>query len=98
MNATIQSTKTERPEACGEEERTVWPRLFTVPDVARILSLSRATVYKLIYSGELPTVRIGRSRRIAAEDLDNWVQGLRERSLALLQRRKDERIIDWHER
>ncbi|MBN8625972.1 MAG: helix-turn-helix domain-containing protein, partial [Planctomycetes bacterium] len=35
-----------------------------VPEAARFLSVSRSLIYRLINSGVLPTVRIGRSRRI----------------------------------
>ena len=45
-------------------------RLLTVIDVARILHISRSHVYLLIYSGQLPTVRLGRSMRIHPDDLD----------------------------
>ena len=48
--------------------------LLTVEDTARALNLSRTTVYELIRSGRLPTLKIGRSRRILAEDLERWVR------------------------
>ncbi|HEY6220996.1 MAG TPA: helix-turn-helix domain-containing protein [Candidatus Eisenbacteria bacterium] len=37
--------------------------LLTVADVARMLRLSRATVYKLVAAGKLPHVRVGNEIR-----------------------------------
>jgi excisionase family DNA binding protein len=39
-------------------------QLRRVPEVAAMLSLSRSKVYQLMESGELPYVKIGRSRRV----------------------------------
>jgi excisionase family DNA binding protein len=38
--------------------------LQRISETARFLGVSRSLVYRLINSGALPTVRIGRSRRI----------------------------------
>lgn len=48
-------------------------RFMTVGEVAAALRVSTMTVYRLINSGELPAVRIGRSFRLRAEDLDRYV-------------------------
>jgi excisionase family DNA binding protein len=47
--------------------------LLTVPEAARRLSLGRTIVYELIASGELPSLKIGRARRIPAIALEQWV-------------------------
>jgi excisionase family DNA binding protein len=52
-------------------------RLYRVDDVAQQLRLGRATVYRLIARGVLPTVKIGRSRRVAEEDLRAFIEALR---------------------
>ena len=39
-------------------------RLLTVAEVADALRVSRMTVYRLVHSGELPAVRVGRSYRV----------------------------------
>jgi excisionase family DNA binding protein len=38
-------------------------------EAAQLLGLSRATVYNLMNSGELPSMKLGRSRRIRHEVL-----------------------------
>ena len=50
--------------------------LFTVVEVAKILSLSRTKVYELLYAGELPSVKIGASRRVRRADLEKFVSDL----------------------
>ncbi len=47
-----------------------------VPDVVACLGVSGAKVYELMASGELPSVRVGGSRRIRASDLKTFVTGL----------------------
>lgn len=39
-------------------------KLLTVAEVAGILSLSRMTVYRMVNSGTLPALKVGRSVRI----------------------------------
>ena len=43
------------------------PLLLTVRQAARELGLSRSTIYSLISTGELASIKIGRSRRIPWE-------------------------------
>ena len=47
--------------------------LYRVPEVARLLSLSRSKVYVLIQSGVLPSVRIDGSRRVRGEDVRRFI-------------------------
>lgn len=49
-------------------------RLLTIKKTAELLMISRDSIYKLIYSGELPTIRVGRSRRILLQDLRAWLE------------------------
>jgi excisionase family DNA binding protein len=44
-------------------------RLLTVAEVAELLRVSRATVYKLCEAGDLAHVRVSNSIRVAAESL-----------------------------
>ncbi|MET9067776.1 helix-turn-helix domain-containing protein [Streptosporangium sandarakinum] len=39
-------------------------RFLTVAEVAVALRVSKMTIYRLVHSGELPAVRLGRSFRI----------------------------------
>lgn len=47
---------------------------LTAEDVASLLSISRSASYKLLASGELPVVRVGRSTRVRLMDLQVFIQ------------------------
>ena len=49
------------------------PRLLTVTEVCAALGLSRPTVYVLIDSGDLKSLKIGRSRRISTRALQEFI-------------------------
>jgi excisionase family DNA binding protein len=51
------------------------PSVLAVPpaEAARLLSLSRPMIYKLIHSGELRTVNIGRTRRVPVSELERLI-------------------------
>ena len=48
-------------------------RFLTVQEVAEIMRVSTMTVYRIIKSGELPAVRVGRSFRVAEPDVDAYL-------------------------
>lgn len=50
-------------------------RYLTVAEVAGILRVSTMTVYRLIKSGDLRAVRVGKSYRLAEEDVDAYLAG-----------------------
>jgi len=49
------------------------PILLRPVDLVSLLQLSRAQVYLLLASGEIPSIRIGRLRRIRRQDLEEWL-------------------------
>jgi excisionase family DNA binding protein len=52
--------------------------LLKTPEAARALGISRTGVYRLVQEGRLKPLRIGRSVRFAAEDLQQFVRELRD--------------------
>ena len=48
-------------------------RFLTVQEVADIMRVSTMTVYRIIKSGELPAVRVGRSFRVRDVDVDTYL-------------------------
>ncbi len=48
--------------------------LLTVAEVAGLLRVSTMTVYRLIRTGELSAVRVGRNYRVRSHDLDIYLQ------------------------
>jgi len=47
---------------------------LTTEEVLAYLNTTPRTIYRLIRSGELPAVRIGRQWRFRRADLDQWVE------------------------
>jgi len=54
--------------------------LLTAEEAGDLLSLGRTVIYELMARGALESVAVGRSRRIPAEALTAFVQGLRQES------------------
>lgn len=50
--------------------------LFTVEEAGAMLSISRAHCYRLITSGQLNSVKIGRSRRVSVQALCDFADRL----------------------
>ena len=48
-------------------------RFLTVQEVADLMRFSSMTVYRMIKSGYLPAVRVGRSFRVAVADVDTYL-------------------------
>jgi excisionase family DNA binding protein len=59
-----------RRHTAGEQ-----PWLLRVEDASRLLGLGRTRTWELIWKGDLPVIRMGRSVRIPREELQRWVQG-----------------------
>ena len=53
------------------------PILLTPAAAAEKLSLARSTVYQLVLTGELESIKIGRSRRVLASALTEYIDRLR---------------------
>ena len=47
--------------------------LLTVPEAAKVLGLSRSILYELLLAGEIRSLKIGRSRRLTHEALQEFI-------------------------
>jgi excisionase family DNA binding protein len=61
----------------GHDDVAPGPVLVTVKDAARMLAISRSTVYELISAGKLQVVHIGRSARVPVAAVVAYADGLR---------------------
>jgi excisionase family DNA binding protein len=48
-------------------------RFMTVAEVATLMRISTMTVYRLIKSGDIAAVRVGKSYRIREDDVDRFL-------------------------
>ncbi|HWL38092.1 MAG TPA: helix-turn-helix domain-containing protein [Frankiaceae bacterium] len=49
-------------------------KFLTVAEVAKLMRVSKMTVYRLVHSGELPAVQIGRSFRVPEQAVNEYLR------------------------
>ncbi len=49
-------------------------KFLTIAEVAAMMRVSKMTVYRLVHSGELPAVRVGRSFRVTEDDVNDYLR------------------------
>ena len=81
MNSTHNAGRTYEPanRASGPAGRCTDPGarlLLTVEEAAEMLGIGRTLAYALVSAGELPSVTLGRLRRIPTASLRTWVEDL----------------------
>ena len=57
----------------GRPRPFVGDRLLTVAEVAAAMRVSNMTIYRLIKSGQLAAVRVGKNYRIRESDVDRYL-------------------------
>lgn len=58
----------------AEESPLAEMSFMTVAEVAEVMRVSKMTVYRLVHSGELPAVRVGRSFRVPAKAVHDYLR------------------------
>lgn len=48
-------------------------RLLTVMDVARMLNVSKAQMFRILKAGQIPVVKIGRLSRLRPEAVEEYI-------------------------
>lgn len=62
-------------EVVAENEAVeLMPIVYTMPEVAKLLCISRATAYNLAHQEGFPSFGCGRSIRVRKTDLDEWIE------------------------
>lgn len=57
-----------------KERRLADVRFATISEVATLMRVSKMTVYRLVHSGELPAVRVGRSFRVPESAVNDYLR------------------------
>lgn len=63
-----QEPSQQSPSAIGQVQ------FLTVAEVAKVMRVSKMTVYRLVHAGELPAARVGRSFRVAERDVHAYLE------------------------
>ena len=54
--------------------------IFKIEEAAKVLGTSRSTVYRLMTSGQLVSIKVGRSRRVTRQALERFVKAMDDRA------------------
>jgi excisionase family DNA binding protein len=57
------------------DSRLAEVKFLTVAEVAALMRVSKMTVYRMVHSGELTAVRVGRSFRVPERAVDALLKG-----------------------
>ena len=57
--------------------------LMTVNELAEYLRISRASVYRLVRSRQIPVSNVGRQLRFRRDSIDTWLKGKEKLSYGL---------------
>ncbi len=69
----VAGSPVDHPAGRGTDPPERPARFLTVAEVAALLRVSTMTVYRQIQAGELAAVRVGKSYRLRAADVDEWI-------------------------
>ncbi len=58
----------------AQERQFAEIKFVTVAEVASLMRVSKMTVYRLVHSGELPAVRVGRSFRVPESAVHDYLR------------------------
>jgi excisionase family DNA binding protein len=65
---------TDREREAGAEQGLSKTAFLTVAEVAAAMRVSKMTVYRLVHSGALPAVQVGRSFRIPEQSVQDYLR------------------------
>lgn len=68
------SAAQQRPAPSAPPGPRYGGRFLTVAEVATIMRSSKLAVYRLVHSGELPAVRVGRALRVPEEAVHDYLR------------------------
>lgn len=54
-------------------------RLLSADELAQELGVGRTTAYSLLWSGAIPSMKVGRLRKVRREDVEQFIQTRMER-------------------
>jgi len=62
------------PPSSNKRRNMTTQLLYTVEQAAKVLAISRSSLYRLITSKEIVTIGIGRSRRVSHQALEGFIK------------------------
>jgi excisionase family DNA binding protein len=65
-----------RPSRFAGGKRRMKPVAYSVPDVLKMIGISRTTLYQLVKTGKLKVRKVGTRSVILSKDLEEWLESL----------------------
>jgi excisionase family DNA binding protein len=65
---------TDRPMTSADGGTYELHQFMTVTEIAAMMRVSRATVYRLLHAGHLPRIRVGRSLRVSRHAVETYMR------------------------
>ncbi len=62
----------------NERKKSISIHLLKPVEVSRVLNVSKSTVYRMLKSGDLPSLEVGFSKRVHPDDLDHFIEECRK--------------------
>jgi len=56
-------------------------KIMTLEETAKYLKIGKSTLYKMAREGKIPAVKIANQWRFRKEDIDKWLQEIRNKEL-----------------
>ena len=72
----MQTANSKEEQEITMDNNTTSETLLTMKDVEARLQLGHTKVQELVISGKLPSLKIGKSRRVRRIDLDKFLESL----------------------
>lgn len=55
--------------------------IMTLEETAKYLKIGKSTLYKMVREGKIPAVKIANQWRFRKEDIDKWLQEIRNKEI-----------------
>jgi len=63
--------------------------IMTLEETAKYLKIGKSTLYKMAREGKIPAVKIANQWRFRKEDIDKWLQGMRNKKTCSTREKRD---------
>jgi excisionase family DNA binding protein len=67
------------PDAASERPNDRGMDLLSIPEVCDVLGMGKSWTYRRLKSGEIPSIKLGRSIKVKQEDLEEYLESHRYR-------------------
>ena len=64
----------ERKATPGTEESKLEPLAVSAPEAARLLGVSKPTIYQYIHRGDFPSFKLGNRTLVSVAGLQEWIR------------------------